>query len=272
MTIKALCKLIDLHPVMTELVLENHAIIDFSVLSTCLNGLQHRSTWNQAFSSIQIGLDNDPDGIKMLAVLLDCVLATHDVYRKMNIPEPIFIDTMKFFSRFVEFDMSIHGRPAFHWGWWSPRQISAVEFRIGALEYEMIDDDSGKIISLHIPSDADLSLTSLRESYLAARAFFARYFPEYADSPMHCNTWMLAPVLKELLPSHSRILGFQRWFVVNKIDEDSRGFMRWIYSREDIPFESLPDKTFLQKAAKQHLLAGGKIGWAFGILSNDPFI
>ena len=51
------------------------------------------------------------------------------------------------------------------------------------------------------------------------------------------------------------------------MEEDSLGFMDWIYGSKDIPIEELPEKTSLQKNVKEFLKQGGKIGCPSGELS-----
>jgi len=51
------------------------------------------------------------------------------------------------------------------------------------------------------------------------------------------------------------------------VEEDSFGFMDWIYGSKDIPIEELPEKTSLQKNVKEFLKQGGKIGWTSGELN-----
>ena len=72
-----------------------------------------------------------------------------------RISEEIYIETMKCFSRFVREHKVSYGVYGFDRGFWTPHQIEGKLFRIGELEYQI--DDEEKVISIHIPSDADLS-------------------------------------------------------------------------------------------------------------------
>ena len=135
-----------------------------------------------------------------------------------------------------------------------------------------METDTERRIYIHIAADSDLSLPRLRQSYLDARSFFEKFFPDYAEVDMFCESWMLCPVLNELLPASSNILAFQRSFEIDKVDHDDKRFLRWIYGRGDIQPTDLPEGTLLQRKTKSHLLRGGKVGWAFGKLAHDPFI
>jgi hypothetical protein len=190
----------------------------------------------------------------------------------MGISDDIYVGTMKFFSRFLYYYNKIYGEYKYVWGWWAVRQISMQEFRIGDLEYEMTIQDDKKLISIHIPSDADMDSSNLRKSYLEARDFFAKYYPEFAKVDMFCFSWLLAPSLKKLLPGSSKILQFQNSFQLTSQEDDSPSFLDWVYGRRDIPFENLPEKTSLQRKLKPYLLNGGKIELANGTLIANPFL
>jgi hypothetical protein len=271
MDLAELCRRIELPAGMTDRVLTFDRDFDQATIAKATHNLLRRATWEQAIKDIQGILGDDPAGVKILACLLRCACKTHQTYSEKGIPEIIFIDTMKFFSRFVNFHQAVYGFPAFTWGWWVPRQLSLNEFRIGSLEYETVESATDRKIHIHIASDSDLTLPRLRESYLNARKFFADYFPAYARADMICESWMLCPVLHELLPVSSRVLAFQRSFEVYKLDPENNGFLQWVYGRKDTPFTDLPETTSLQRNMKTHLLQSGKIGWAHGKLVQNPF-
>lgn len=270
-TMKELCNKIDLQPEVTEKVLAYHESFNYESVYAYLEKLYNRKTWEEGVKCLEKSFGEDPYGIKMLTCMLACTLHTHETYEEKGIPDEIFIATMKFFRRFIGEHFDVYGSYNFVWGWWVPRQISANEFRMGELEYETVDEDGNKSIQIHIPADAVMKLSKLRQSYLDARKFFNNYYPQYADADMFCSSWMLSPALKDLLPEDSNILCFQRSFDVNHVDYESNGFLRWVYKREDIPWEQLPENTTLQRRMKAYILNGGKIGWANGKLVNDPF-
>ena len=133
-------------------------------------------------------------------------------------------------------DLRKSGKLVFRWGWWFPRQLSMREFRLGALEYEMSEDANGKKIFLHIPSDADLSERSVSHSIGAAKSFFEKYYPDFAGADMYCDSWMLAPALREVLPESSNIMNFRRRFKVIRVNEDSKAFLEWIYPDPSVSY------------------------------------
>lgn len=270
-TLSDVCEMIALPEEMTEKVLTFAKEYDRTIAAPFSATLSQPETWKHSIEQITTQLGEDPDGCKMLTVMLLCAVDAYEEYQKKGMSEKIFVDTMKFCTRFTQEHYQVHGFYAFTWGWWFPRQISLHEFRIGALEYEMIVTEGEKLINIHIPADADMTREALRKSYLEAREFFKKFFPEYGRAEMVCDSWLLAPSLRELLPESSRILGFQNAFDVIRVDETSNGCIRWVYGRTDLPYSELAEKTSLQKKIKACLLAGRSIGEAYGKLQKDPW-
>lgn len=200
----------------------------------------------------------------MLSVQLTLALRAREEYRAKGIPESVFFDTMAFAARFVKAHKKEHGDYAFTWGWWFVRQLSLREFRIGALEYEL----TGEGISIHIPSDARLDERSVRESLARCQSFLREFFPDYADAEFYCDSWLLSPVLKELLPQSSNILFFQSLFERDS-SRESRALLEWVYPGFSGEDKDLPENTALQRAIKAYLLSGGKLDWTKGHIKRE---
>lgn len=271
MNLQEVCYCISLPDQMKRKVLDFASVFDERTTASFTDALYNPSTWEKAVKDIAVALGDDPDGSKMLAFMLLRAVEAHKEYGRRGIDETIFTDTMKFCTRFVEEHYKVYGTYAFVWGWWFPRQLSLHEFRIGALEYEMIEKEDKKLINIHIPADADMRRESLRKSYEDARVFFAKYYPEYGQSDMVCDSWLLSPVLAELLPEDSNIVRFQKTFDLIRIDETNDSSIRWVYGRTDLPIHDLPGRTSLQQKIKTRLLEGGSIGAAYGKLQEPPW-
>jgi hypothetical protein len=135
-----------------------------------------------------------------------------------------------------------------------------VIFRLGVLEFEMYDDALG----VHIPSNAVMTRTALDESYSQAVSFFARFYPSFSYTGIYCGTWLLSPVLREVLLPGSRILNFMDDYQIDAVNEEDNGGMKWVFKRDYENLHALPEDTRLQRALKTRLLAGKKIGSASG--------
>lgn len=234
--------------------------------------------YEEGLSALKEALGEDEDGMKLFAAQSKEALLALREYEKRGIGRDIFLATMAFMARFSGETFARKGRAEWTCGWWFPRQLALKEFRLGALEYEMTEGaafggkpagGNTRRIFLHIPADADLSDGAVDASLAEARAFFFKYFPAFADAEYVCESWMLSPALREMLPETSRVRRFSERFSVVFWEEDSPAFRDWIFpSAVAAPAEKLPEETLLQRAVKRHLLAGGKIGWAEGVLKG----
>ncbi len=206
------------------------------------------------------------DSVRMLACHLSAAALVYNSYREKGIPEEIYYATMGCFSRFLGETVKRTGKLEFDRAFWTWRQASGLLYRVGELEFELLPSLPG--ISLHIPSDSRITPENVSASLKAGREFMTRYFPETAAWPMGCESWLLSPELGKLLKQDSNILAFQRRFRILKT-EDHEDCLEWLFAAaEDTPYADLPERTSLQRSVKAHLLSGGKIGGALGVLEE----
>lgn len=209
----------------------------------------------------------DENGFKTLLGMLQEASYAYEKYKQLGISDEIFVDTMKCFTRFVEEHKVSYGYYGFDRGFWTGRQLSLLLFRIGELEFEKCIKDGKCMVDMHIPSDALLTRENCLDSIQKSKAFFEKYDKRFVDVPYTCESWLLSPVLKELLPENARIIQFQNMFQIDHVDKEDQSFMEWVFKRNDIPVEDLPESTSLQRKIKSHLQQGGWIGEAKGILN-----
>lgn len=260
MTVTELAKNLGLDSSVVAAVTENDKNTDYQKIGAACEKLLTPPDWEQGVKELTDYCGDDPGGMKILAIYLHCITETYEKYRKMDIPDKVFYDTMGFIPRFLNSHKQTWDSYAFTWAWWMPRQISMNEFRVGEYEYEFFDDNGVKKMWLHIPSDAKIAQSDISAVY----PFLEEFYPEYQNAQIVCDSWLLSPALRELLPKDSNIIAFQNQFSVTRTDWDSPWFMGWIWPRSDMPIEELPEDTTLRKNAKKHLLSGGKIGSGYG--------
>lgn len=226
-------------------------------------GMTDPDTAEDAYLSL-MSLVKDDD-MSILAAQLEAAVLTCEKYRAMDIPDQVFFDTMKCFSRFLEETKRITGKYCYDRAFWAWRQTSMLIFRVGELEYELKRGDGS--ISIHIPSDACFSSEAVGRSLELSRAFIRRYFPDCREYPYVCHSWLLSPELKGLLDEQSNILSFQRRFRILSVQPEEREFKQWLFEAGlDTPAAMLREDTSLQRKAKALLLRGGNIGAARGVL------
>ncbi|MFG6355388.1 MAG: acyltransferase domain-containing protein [Acetatifactor sp.] len=232
--------------------------------------LLSRGEWEQGVKDLQAILAEDTDGIHILWEQLNIVCGySYDEYVRRGIGIDVFVDTMKFCTRFLREHYAQYGVYKYVWAWWFPRQISLSEFRIGALEYEFADGEDREI-AVHIPSDADMDKQSVQESLRDFCVFRDTFFPGWQGVRLTCDSWMLMPQLRGFLGKDSHIVAFQDLFEIDSVDGDATWYMGWIYPGYEKIDDSLPERTVLQRELKKYLLAGNRFGIAKGHIVRLP--
>lgn len=266
-----MCERIGLQQEVIDKVIAFDNTFEYDTVMDELGQLLTFETSQEALKKLKGKLGEDPKGIKILTCMIRCLERTYAQYIKLGIPQKVFVDTMNCFPRFIEEHKSSYGTYGFDRDWWTTRQIGMKLFRIGELEYELIDESKTKVISVHIPSNARLSILNCKDSYAESQKFFKEYYKEYKDSRYICHSWLLSPALKELLPPSSNIIAFQEAFEVSEWNKEDDEFIEWVYKKKYNDYKELPEGSSLQRNMKEYLLNGGIVGAAFGTLQEKPW-
>ncbi|MEW2394856.1 acyltransferase domain-containing protein [Streptomyces sp. NPDC046862] len=114
-------------------------------------------------------------------------------------------------------------------------------------------------LSLHIPDyRGPLSPDACDRSVVLAREFFARHYPEEHYASALCHSWLLDPQLKRRLLPDSNIVRFQERFEAVYVDTEPEDGLpvRFVFGDPDLPVETLPRRTGIERAVVDHLRAG----------------
>lgn len=267
MEMKELYDLIELPPDVVGCLQAAGDEVDPEQVAPYLERMTDRQTAAEAYKDLVSLLAEDTDQWKMLYCQLECARRLSERYRQRGIEGTVYADTMKCFTRFLKECGKKNGRMFFDRGWWTYRQVSMALFRIGTLEYEFDTQEGENTVAVHIPSDADLSPEAVDRSFGEAGAFFRDYFPEYKYDRYTCESWLMSPVLKQMLPDRSNIVSFQERFTVTSVDREDREFIEWLFQvPKETAYDRLPARTTLQRTVRALLLEGGTVGAAFGII------
>lgn len=250
-----LCRKINMPEDVTEKLLAIHGTLE---RFPCLDLLMQEETWAEGLKQLKEDLEEDPGGFRRLCCMLRCALKAKENYDRLGIPETIYIDTMGAFSRFVREHKESYGCYGFDRGSWTPRQVSCTLFRIGQLEYELTTLDGAPVVSLHIPTDADLRPEIFHPSVREGLTVLYRLFPEYSGKAVYCHSWLLSPQLKEFLPETSNILRFQELFYIEPEGIPGNDVLLWVFKNPRLPREDYPEHTSLQRKLKQFFLNDGQ--------------
>ncbi len=180
----------------------------------------------------------------------------------------------------------IHGEADLRKGWWLCHHLAGWLFRIGRLQFHrrFADDHHGPaaagraFLDVHIPEDGPLTRAGCDASFARATRFMAEHFPDDDARWFGCSSWLLDPVLAEILPEDSNIVDFQRRFQITHIEEGwPSGVFEFVFDRPDLDGAAPPDLhtlapvTTLQRAIVDHYRAGGRIRPVTGVIEiGDP--
>lgn len=260
--------LIGIQPGMVQKLRRARKTVDFTALGAYFDGLMDPETAGSAYAELSEKLGGDPDGAKMLLCQLECARRDRERYAALGISEDIYVATMRCFSRFIHETERRTGRLAFDRGWWTWRQVAMTLFRVGELEFELREYNGEMVLSIHIPSDADLSPDAVSNSLSRAKELMNGRFG--GGRRVMCSSWLLSPALVPLLSEGSNILAFRGRFDIVEWDADRTEFIQWLFdASEDTPFRELPGRTSLQRGVRELLLNGGKVGSARGWLTEQ---
>lgn len=201
---------------------------------------------------LHAALQPDEDGLRILAAMIRAAVTAEF---PPELSEECYFATMSVFGRFVREHRASFGRYGFDRWFWTWRQTSGLLVRVGSLEFEQTDEG----ISIHIPSDADLSSEAVERSVRRAKAVLG-------DGEYFCRSWMLSPKLKRLLPETSRVLAFRSLFHRFEYFPDDTGYKLWVFKDPGLDPRDFPEDTLLQRNMKKFVLHGGKVGASHGFL------
>lgn len=181
---------------------------------------------------------------------------TYDDYKREQISEQIFFDTFSDLRHWCDNcyqEFGEYGIDEYTWFW---RLFDQKIYKLGRLQFECSD---ASCIQVHIPQGEPLDWEACKVSFEKAYDWFG------GELPYVCDSWLLFPGLKEILPGQSNIIIFQNHFDIQKINYEARDAERRIFSKVRENPKEYQEDTSLQRRAKEYLLAGKKLGTAYGI-------
>lgn len=209
---------------------------------------------------------------RILALYVQFAQLLRPVFPLWGICQGIYLDTFgdiglwerEYFARYGE-----HGLDEYPW---LSHHVRMELFRLGSLQFQT---QSGALepvwqavplrpgdltLHVHIPKGADLSPEAVESSFQSALDFWNR-----DEAVLLCDSWLLGPELQALLPPASRIRSFASGFTLTGTDASSRQGEERIFGDALADPRSYPSAgTSLQRAARAHLMAGGRLSAGFG--------
>ncbi|NUO40546.1 MAG: DUF5596 domain-containing protein [Streptomyces sp.] len=115
-------------------------------------------------------------------------------------------------------------------------------------------------LDLHIPDYlGPLTPAACDRAVALAGAFFRAHYPEEEYRAAMCHSWLLDPQLKRYLPADSNIVRFQERFRLTAQDTEPADTepVQFVFGDPELPVETLPRRTSVERAVGDHLRSGG---------------
>lgn len=209
-----------------------------------------------------------------LALFLAEAAGQKEAWNERGLPDTIYFDTMRDLTIWYRECVRRTGTPGLVQWEWLLHSLQGRLLRLGRLQFQpkqmeeslcaagRVCAAGSRVLAVHIPADGRMEPEAVQDSFRRAQRFFAQN--EY--EAFYCHSWLLSPVLRQLLPAGSNILYFQSLFCICARDPNDRQMEERVFGcvRED--HSEYPETTSLQKSVKAFLLAGGQPGVGKGII------
>lgn len=254
-------------------VLEYVTSHDLSLYAKEIEGLLSNDKFIDSHKELVQKIGPDEHQRAILSIELSAALLTYERYASLGIPDEIFFDTMRVFTRYANLYKETNGAWGFDRGHWVPRHLCMRLFRLGTLEYEYTMKLERDAIAIHIPPDAVLTDDEMNKSFSLIRNFTEKFYPHRKDNDIVAQTWLTSPVLFSLLPKESKILSFARRFELVGCGEGEFYVYTFVFGKKDFnpqndSIDTLPESTSLQRKIKELYRRGGRVGYGIGILKE----
>ncbi len=226
-----------------------------------------------------LGLDR---ALGMLAVSLLMTRKSHEIFVKENIPDRVFMSSMKNIRVWTNTYAENHdGRLGMNLYSFIHLNLRGAFLRHGRLEYCIMQhyqeefEICGRtvkpgdiVLDTHIPADGPFCPEDVLESFRLAH----EYYKTGDVSVFICSSWLLHPSIEAYCTPESNMRKFYDCFkIIHHSDNPKCGDMKRVFgdnaSYDDL--DALAEKTSLQRSLKAFLKNGGVMGSGFGAFLFD---
>lgn len=210
--------------------------------------------------------------VRALEFYLRLAADTYTEYQKRGYPDEVFDQTFYDITIWCRECYRKHGVYGLDELWWLGQSVKMNLFRLGRLQFEPIvteKDMKGKelvvpagtkVLNVHIPEGEPLGMEACQASFCRAEEFFGEEYQAYV-----CDSWLLSPHLKEILPETSNIIRFQELFEITDVGYPYPQAEQRIFGEVLEDKSQYPQETSLQRKAKEYVLSGRDLGIGAGV-------
>jgi len=208
----------------------------------------------------------------ILAFYLQLACEVYEEYQRQNICEDIFDASFK--------DITLWGKECYRkyncWGleeaYWIGKTMKMELFRLGRLQFEPIQlkenldsenvhlKEGDYVLNVHIPADGKMDYEECLKSFTWSKTFFDKKYKAYM-----CDSWLISPMLKELLPSETNIVKFMNLYEIVRVNYDTEQPEIRIFQDVRADKENYPEDSLLRRKTKPIFMEGKNTGSGIGV-------
>ena len=120
------------------------------------------------------------------------------------------------------------------------------------------------VISMHIPRGVPINDEALDSFF----GWVEEFFKDNGHKAVVCGSWLIDPVLKDILGENSNIVSFQNHFLKVSVKNAGKAVFKFIFKKPDDNFDinELPENTRLEKAVKHMYLNNKAVYELYGVI------
>ncbi len=226
---------------------------------------------------------NYPDTLVATVIQLLATEELYNEYKKNNISDEIFYNTIKDIKRKFFEGKDLFGVIGTKSEKWQRGFFNLTRFALGYFQYDtnyVSDCDYNKhgvsvkkgdvLPRLHMPSGENFSAEERLKSYKLAYEFFKGKTFNDKLFVMKADTWFIYPDYEDIFPK-GNIHDFRREIDVvstEEFDVFHEANKLWKLNKDD-PIETLEERTSMQRGFKKRLIENKKFGWGHSFIVFD---
>lgn len=133
--------------------------------------------------------------------------------------------------------------------------ISKSPITLDLQDWQLVLNQESDVLEIHIPENGPLNNLVTLQSFLEAKTFFQRHYPEHHAVAFACYSWMLNPQLKTFLGDQSNLVAWQEEFYLFPFTSSGKDGLYFVLGTEEFD-SNTPRDTRLRKAMLEHLESG----------------
>ena len=142
-------------------------------------------------------------------------------------------------------------------------------------EYERLTGPESHVLLMHIPAGGGMTLDKCKASFVEAREFCGRYFPEIKFSVFGCISWVFNPAWREYLPESNLTKLQQSTLAFPAAAATDRSGLFFVFARDDGDPAAYPQDNSLRRAMirawnEKGILRSGGMLLPFDEIDNFP--